>query len=101
MQVVAVSVDPQGDTPASVRAFIAAHQMTGRMRYLIGSFKQLAPVWKAWGVVVQASPETREASVGHSAFVYGITGSGKPVVLYPPNLEPAWIVHDVPILAGA
>jgi protein SCO1 len=100
LQIIAVSVDPRGDTPASVRAFLAAHDMADRMRYLIGSFRQLAPVWKAWGVEVQASPDRRESNVGHSAFLYGITGRGKAVVLYPPTLDPAWIVHDVPILAA-
>ena len=68
-------MDPKGDTPATVRAFLAAHEMTDRMRYLIGSFKQLAPVWKAWGIAVLGSPNSRE--VGHSAFLYGITGHGK------------------------
>src|SRR5438552_5847225 len=42
VQIVAVSVDPKGDTPKTVNKFLAAHEMTGRMRYLIGSFKQLA-----------------------------------------------------------
>src|ERR1700676_4047253 len=46
LQIVAVSVDPRGDTAATVNAFLAAHQMTGRMEYLIGNFKQLAPVWR-------------------------------------------------------
>ncbi len=100
LQIIAVSVDPRGDTPASVRAFLAAHDMADRMRYLIGSFGQLAPVWKAWGVEVQASPDRRESNVGHSAFLYGINGRGKAVVVYPPTLDPAWIVHDVPILAA-
>ena len=96
-QVIAVSVDPKGDTPATVRAFLRAHEMTGRMEYLIGTKRELTPVWKAWGVQVEASPENRE-QVGHSAFVYGITGSGKTTALYPSNFEPAWIVHDVPLL---
>jgi protein SCO1/2 len=97
-QVVAVSVDPRGDTPKTVKAFLAAHEMTGRMEYLIGSKQQLAPVWKQWGIQVQASPDSRE--VGHSAFVYGITGSGEVKALYPSNFKPAWVVHDVPILAA-
>jgi cytochrome oxidase Cu insertion factor (SCO1/SenC/PrrC family) len=75
--------------------------VTGQMEYLIGTFKELAPVWRAYGVQVQASPGKRESSVGHSAFVYGITGSGSVRVLYPPTLEPAWIAHDVPLLASA
>ena len=97
VQIIAVSVDPKGDTPRSVKAFLAAHEMTGRMEYLIGSLAQLAPVWRSYGVAVQATPDQRE--VGHTAFVYGITASGKRRGLYPSNLEPAWIVHDVPILA--
>jgi len=100
LQIIAVSVDPKGDTPATVKAFLAEHEMTGRMEYLIGSFKELAPVWRAYGVEVQASPDKREDTVGHSAFVYGITGSGSALVIYPPTFEPRWIVHDVPLLAS-
>ena len=98
VQIVAVSVDPKGDTPKTVKAFLAAHEMTGRMEYLIGSFKQLTPVWRSYGVEVQGTPNSREVS--HTAFVYGITASGKRSALYPSNLEPEWIVHDVPILAS-
>lgn len=98
VQIVAVSVDPKGDTPKTVKAFLAAHEMTGRMEYLIGSFKQLTPVWRSYGVEVQGTPNSREVS--HTAFVYGITASGKRSALYPSNLKPEWIVHDVPILAS-
>jgi protein SCO1 len=98
LQIIAVSVDPKGDTPATVKAFLAAHEMTGRMEYLIGSFRELAPVWRAYGVQVQGSPETRE--VGHSAFLYGITGKGSVLALYPPTFDPVWVVHDVPLLAA-
>ena len=97
MQIVAVSVDPKGDTPKTVKQFLAAHDMTGRMEYLIGSKRELAPVWKKYGVQVEATPDQRE--VGHSAFVYGITGSGKELALYPANFKPQWIVHDVSLLA--
>jgi protein SCO1 len=30
LQIIAVSVDPKGDTPATVKASLAAHEMTGR-----------------------------------------------------------------------
>ena len=101
LQIVAVSVDPKGDTPATVKAFLAAHEMTGRMEYLIGNKRELAPVWRQYGVQVEASPDKREQTVGHSAFVYGITGRGSAVVLYPATFDPAWIVHDAPILAAS
>lgn len=41
-----------------------------------------------------------DREVGHSAFVYGINASGKRRALYPSELRPEWIVHDVPILAS-
>lgn len=103
-QVVAVSVDPKGDTPTTVRRFLRAHEMLGRMDYLIGSTRQLAPVWQAYGIAVNASPKSRESPAGrgvsHSALVYGITGSDKELALYDPLFKPSQISHDVPILAG-
>jgi protein SCO1 len=97
VQIIAVSVDPTGDTPTSVRAFLAAHEMTRRMEYLIGSLNELRPVWRSYGVEVQGTPQKREVS--HSAFMYGITGHGSALVLYPPTFDPAWIAHDAPLLA--
>ena len=49
-QIIAVSVDPKGDTPKTVAKFLASHEMTGKMQYLIGNTKELATAWKAWGV---------------------------------------------------
>ena len=96
-QIVAVSVDPRGDTPRAVRAFLRAHQMSGRMEYLLGSHHELAPVWRRYGIAVVATPEDRE--VGHSGGVVGITANGRRRARYPPTFRPAWIVHDVPLLA--
>lgn len=97
-RVVAVSVDPRGDTPALVRAFVARHGMRGRMSYLIGSRAALAPVWKAYGIGVAGTPEQRE--VGHSALVTGITAAGRLQTLYPPTFSVAAVAHDVPLLAA-
>jgi protein SCO1/2 len=97
-RIVAVSVDPRGDTPQAVRAFLRAHRMTGRMEYLLGSQRELVPVWRRYGIAVVATPEDRE--VGHSGGVVGITASGRRRARYPPTFRPAWIVHDVPLLAA-
>jgi protein SCO1 len=98
-QIIAVSVDPRGDTPAAVAHFLRAHEMLGRMQYLIGSPAQLARTWKAWSV-----GSTREVGqpnlVAHSALVYGVSGSGKLTTIYPASFEPAELVHDVPKLAS-
>ncbi len=98
-QIIAVSVDPRGDTPESVASFLRAHGMVGRMQYLIGSPSQLARTWSEWSV-----GSTREAGqpdlVAHSALVYGVSASGRLTTIYPSTFEPSQIVHDVPKLAA-
>jgi protein SCO1/2 len=98
-QVIAVSVDAKGDTPKTVTAFLKAHEMTGRMQYLIGSQRELARVWKAWGVGSERDAKDPDF-IEHSGLVYGITASGKRAVLYSASFKPAAIVHDVPLLAS-
>ncbi len=97
VEVVAVSVDPVGDTPKTVRAFLVKHGMLGRMKYLIGSKAQLAPVWKQYEISSEASPQGREVS--HTALVYGITAKGMQLALYDQEFQPSEIAHDVQILA--
>jgi protein SCO1 len=98
VQVIAVSVDPRGDTVAAVARFVRSHELTGRMQYLVGSSPELARTWKAWSV-----GSTRDvgqpALVSHSALVYGVSASGKLTTVYPDSFEPSEIVHDVPKLA--
>jgi protein SCO1/2 len=102
MQVIAVSVDPEGDTPKTVKQFLDEHQMTGRMEYLIGSRKELEKVWSNWNIVSKDDPSRKDPdAVEHSALVYGISGSGKITTLYPANFKPQQIVQDVPKLAGS
>jgi protein SCO1 len=102
MQVIAVSVDPEGDTPKTVKQFLDEHQMTGRMEYLIGSRKELEKVWSSWNIVSKDDPSRKDPdAVEHSALVYGISGSGKITTLYPANFKPQQIVQDVPKLAAS
>jgi protein SCO1/2 len=97
--VVAVSVDPRGDTPKTVAEFLRVHDMTGRMQYLLGSARRLAGTWKAWNVGSEADASNPEF-VAHSALVYGISASGKLMTLYPANFKPGDIAHDIPLLAA-
>jgi protein SCO1 len=99
-QVIAVSVDPRGDTPKAVAAFLARHEMTGRMKYLIGSSQQLAVAWKAWGVGSERDAQQPQL-VNHTGLVYGVSASGKVTTLYPANFLPKEIAHDVPLLASS
>lgn len=97
--IVAVSVDPRGDTAATVAAFMRQHELTGEARYLIGSASQLVPIWKAWQVGSQRDV-SRPDLVSHSALIYGISGSGRILTIYPANFAPAQILHDIaPLLS--
>ncbi len=98
-QIIAVSVDPKGDTKKAVASFLARHEMTGRMQYLIGSAHELARVWKAWGVGSERDAEQPQF-INHSGLIYGITASGKRATLYSASFKPADIAHDVPLLAN-
>jgi protein SCO1/2 len=97
VQIVGVTTDPKGDTPAAVRKFLAQHEMTGRMQYLIGSRPTLVPIWRRWQI--SAPKPNGQDVVSHTALVYGISATGKIMTAYPANFAPAEIAHDVPILA--
>ena len=100
MQIIAVSVDPRGDTPKAVAAFLARHEMTGRMQYLIGSRQGTRRACgRRGGWAPNATPSSRSSSTTRG-LVYGITGSGKRLTLYASSFQPSEIAHDVPLLAA-
>ena len=99
--IVAVSVDPHGDTPGTVGAFVAQHELTGEAEYLIGSAHQDARVWEAWKVGSERDTSD-PTKVNHSALIYGIGANGKIYTIYAANFQPAQIIHDVtPLLSRA
>ena len=101
MQIIAVSVDPRGDTPKVVKAFLRQRLLTGKVRWLLGTRKQLAPVWKAYNILARSVPQT-PAIIEHVSLIYGIDARGRIRVGYPASpLKPSWIEHDAPILARA
>ncbi|MBJ7456585.1 MAG: SCO family protein [Thermoleophilia bacterium] len=79
IDVVAVSVDPRGDTPAAVRAFLERHDLVGRMDYIVGTRAELVPLWKAWQVAAQ--PPGKAVSA-HSARIVLIDDEGRQVGAY-------------------
>jgi protein SCO1/2 len=90
---VAIGLDPTGDTPARVRAFLHTASLTGRMEYLTGSAAQLRPVWRAYSAV--------PASAGAVAYERGaivllLDREGGPRVEFPvEELTPEALAHDV------
>jgi protein SCO1/2 len=71
VSVYGISVDPVGDTRGRVRAWLDARDLLDApVHFLIGSRRELVPVWRAYGIVpVNASPEeAAEAAVATDRF---------------------------------
>ena len=98
VRVLAVSVDPRGDTPAAVRRYIAQRGLLPQFRYLIGTKAELAKVWSAWHVIaVRESPDL----VDHVAYTALVDPSGKQRVLYDSKVTAAQVLHDLRKLLSA
>ncbi len=74
LKVLAVSVDPKGDTPSAVAAYVVAHHLRPAFRYLIGSQAQLSPVWKGYHVAAVAGAKQ---TITHGAFEVLVDPQGK------------------------
>jgi len=79
LDVVAISVDPEGDTPAAVGDFLERFRLRGRMSYITGTRADLTPLWKDW--LITAQPEGEDASI-HSARVVLVDRDGRQVASY-------------------
>ena len=92
VRVLAVSVDPKGDTPAAVRTYVRQKRLLPQFRYLIGTRPQLRRAWRGWNVTaVDRSPDL----VDHSAYTMLVDENGKDRVLYGSRVTAAQVVHDV------
>jgi protein SCO1/2 len=93
--VLAVSVDPKGDTAASVRAYERRMHLEPSFHYLIGTKAQLRRVWAAWHVLaVRSNP----GLVDHVSYVALVDPSGKQRVLYGSQVQAKQVVHDLRLL---
>jgi protein SCO1 len=63
-EVYGISVDPVGDTPERARAFLERYHLAGGpVRFLLGSRRELRPVWAAYGIVpIAATPAEADAA---------------------------------------
>lgn len=97
VRVLAVSVDPKGDTPKTVEAYAREKHLFPQFEYLIGTRAELRRVWKAWHVLaVEAKPDL----VDHVAYTALIDTQGKERVLYDSSVHATQVVHDLRVLMG-
>ncbi len=90
----AISVSPVDDTRSSARAFLRRHRIEGELRYLIGSERELRPVWK--GFQIASALDTGDSDV-HSAPVriFDRHGVWVSTLHAGADLTPANLAHDL------
>lgn len=112
VQFLAVSVDPEGDTPASVAQFTADHGLTAlgpRWLYGLGSRAELAAVWHDYGIGAEPQPAALSALrpdpaappiIDHNAVLYLIDSAGRERTLLHPDITSQDLAGALKRLAG-
>jgi protein SCO1 len=91
----AIAVDPPNDTPESAREFLNEQRMTGRMDFVVGSERELRPLWNAYAVQPQLPGGE------HQARIVLVGEAGRQRVAFPlEQATPERIAHDVRALAA-
>jgi protein SCO1/2 len=91
----AISVDPANDTADSARAFLSEQRMTGRMRFVLGTRRELRRVWRGYAVQPQLD------DLDHTARIVLVDGEGVQRVGYPlGEVTPERLAHDLRLLAA-
>jgi protein SCO1 len=90
LPVLLVSVDPANDTRANAKRFLLEQHVTGRMRFVLGSERELTPVWKGYGIAPQ------RGTLDHSAYVVLVDGKGLQRIGFPHSqLTSEDLAHDL------
>jgi len=87
--IVAISVDPWGDTKQNFRADAAHWRLAPQWRWGIGSAAELSPVWRGYGVGVLVTKKriagitVREITHTGAAYLIDASGYERALFLYP------------------
>lgn len=95
--VLAVSVEPKGDTPAAARRWLRRYRLPDNFRFLVGSEQELKPVWDSYYAAKQ-DPDDEESR--HTANIWFIDAKGRWRSKFSagPPVPPADIAHDLGVL---
>ena len=94
--ILAVSMDPRGDTISAALNFSKVHKLVNSWHFLVGTLNQLSPVWSNYTVDAQVA--TSAGTVIHSTFVYVIDKQGRDRVLLDNDFTPLQLASDMKIL---
>jgi protein SCO1/2 len=91
--VLAVSVDPPGDTQRSAKRFNRKQHVVGRIRWVLGSEPQLSRLWKGFAIIPQSDQQE------HMARIVLIDRRGFQKVGFPASqTTPERLAHDLRLL---
>jgi protein SCO1 len=89
----AISVNPPGDTPKSIRRFNAKMGVSGRIRWVRGTEDELRRLWKGFAIV----PQTPQQE--HLARIVLVDSDGIQRVGFPASqVTPERLAHDLRLL---
>ena len=89
----ALSVDPANDNPQRAQEFLLSRRVRGYLDYLLGTRRELEPVWREYGF----APQTKELE--HNSHVVVLDGEGRQRVGFPVDrLTPEALTHDIEVL---
>lgn len=94
VMMLAVSIDPTGDTRAAALNFSRTHKLTTDWHYLIGTHDQLAPVWNAYSIYAQ--PENNK--ITHTSALYLIDKQGRERIFFADDFTNDQLTNDLKIL---
>jgi protein SCO1/2 len=97
VQVIFVTVDPDRDTSARLREYMAAFDPT--FIGATGNSQTLAAVRRAYGVTATREGSRPDYAVAHTSSIFLIDGAGKLRAMMPFGRGPADFLHDISLLA--
>jgi len=95
VDVLAVSVDPKGDTARAVRAYTKRKHLDPRFHYLIGTRRELQRVWAAWHVTAQ---DKSLGLVNHIVYTALVDPRGRERLIYDAQVTAQQVLHDLRLL---
>ena len=94
VSLLAVSVDPEGDSPALAREFRDKWELTDSLDFLVGDRRELAAVWDAYHLAPSVSQRNTDHSEGETA---GAEAARESVDALRQESARYLVVHSAPI----
>ncbi len=95
--VLAVSVEPEGDTPAAARRWLRRYRLPDNFRFLVGSEQELEPVWDRY---YAAKQDPHDETSRHTSNMWLVDARGRWRTKFSAGVPvpPADIAHDLGVL---